>query len=145
MRIEYLPALRFPTLILAAALYHSLGISSACNGLTYATMATVCMNQGDELNVAEANAINEQEMMQYIADKTKASQANIALVLKHEQAYINKAHENAKGNDVDIDGDDLADYILSRKDVKLDELTVESILDAEMDYLMDKGHAGYVD
>lgn len=108
-------------------------------------MATVCMNQGDELNVAEANAINEQEMMQYIADKTKASQANIALVLKHEQAYINKAHENSKGNDVDIDGDDLADYILSRKDVKLDELTVESILDAEMDYLMDKGHAGYVD
>ncbi|MEK4663771.1 hypothetical protein MHH93_17950 [Priestia sp. FSL H7-0729] len=108
-------------------------------------MATVCMNQGDELNVAEANAINEQEMMQYIADKMKASQANIALVLKHEQAYINKAHENAKGNDVDIDGDDLADYILSRKDVKLDELTVESILDAEMDYLMDKGHAGYVD
>ncbi|PQP85372.1 hypothetical protein C0Q44_06830 [Paenibacillus sp. PCH8] len=84
-------------------------------------------------------------MMQYIADKTKASQANIALVLKHEQAYINKAHENTKGNDVDIDGDDLADYILSRKDVKLDELTVESILDAEMDYLMDKGHAGYVD
>ncbi|MEO2256241.1 hypothetical protein ABGV43_04845 [Paenibacillus amylolyticus] len=84
-------------------------------------------------------------MMQYIADKTKASQANIALVLKHEQAYINKAHDNAKGNDVDIDGDDLADYILSRKDVKLDELTVESILDAEMDYLMDKGHAGYVD
>ncbi|ETT35444.1 MULTISPECIES: hypothetical protein [Paenibacillus] len=95
--------------------------------------------------MAEANAINEQEMMQYIADKTKASQENIALVLKHEQAYINKAHENSKGNDVDIDGDDLADYILSRKDVKLDELTVESILDAEMDYLMDKGHAGYVD
>lgn len=95
--------------------------------------------------MAEENAINEQEMMQYIADKTKASQENIALVLKHEQAYINKAHENSKGNDVDIDGDDLADYILSRKDVKLDELTVESILDAEMDYLMDKGHAGYVD
>ena len=95
------------------------------------------MNQGAELNVTEANSINEQEMMQYIADKTKASQANISLVLKHEQAYINKAHENAKG-EVDIDGDDLADYILSRKDVKLDELTVEGILDAEMDYLMEK-------
>lgn len=102
-------------------------------------------DQGDELNVVDKNSINEQEMMQFIADKTKASQANIALVLKHEQAYINKAHDNAKGDDVDIDGDDLADYILSRKDVKLDELTVESILDAEMDYLMDKGHAGYVD
>lgn len=102
------------------------------------------MNQGAELNVTEANSINEQEMMQYIAGKTKASQANISLVLKHEQAYINKAHENAKG-EVDIDGDDLADYILSRKDVKLDELTVEGILDAEMDYLMEKGHAGYVD
>ncbi|WP_434748870.1 hypothetical protein [Paenibacillus amylolyticus] len=95
--------------------------------------------------MADNNAINEQEMIQYIADKTKASKANIELVLKHEQAYINKAHENSKGKDVDIDGDDLADFILSRKDVKLDELTVESILDAEMDYLMDKGHAGYVD
>lgn len=78
--------------------------------------------------MADNNAINEQEMLQYIADKTKASKANIELVLKHEQAYINKAHENAKGKDVDIDGDDLADYILSRKDVKLDELAVESIL-----------------
>ncbi|GGH73049.1 hypothetical protein GCM10008014_59960 [Paenibacillus silvae] len=95
--------------------------------------------------MTDNQAINEQEMLQYIVDKTKASKANIELVLKHEQAYINKAHENAKGKDVDIDGDDLADYILSRKDVKLDELTVESILDAEMDYLMDKGHAGYVD
>ena len=94
--------------------------------------------------MTETNPINEQEMMQYIADKTNASLANIALVLKHEQEYINKAHENAKG-DVDIDGDDLADYIVSRKDVKLDELTVENILDAEMDYLMDKGHAGYID
>lgn len=95
--------------------------------------------------MTDNQAINEQEMLQYIADKTKASKVHIELVLKHEQAYINKEHENAKGKDVDIDGDDLADYILSRKDVKLDELTVESILDAEMDYLMDKGHAGYVD
>ena len=63
--------------------------------------------------MADNNAINEQEMLQYIADKTKASKANIELVLKHEQAYINKAHENAKGKEVDIDGDDLADYILS--------------------------------
>ena len=94
--------------------------------------------------MTETNPINEQEMMQYIADKTNASLVNIALVLKHEQAYINKAHENAKG-DVDIDGDDLPDYIVSRKDAKLDELTVENILDAEMDYLMDKGHAGYID
>ncbi|WP_236413402.1 MULTISPECIES: hypothetical protein [unclassified Paenibacillus] len=94
--------------------------------------------------MSESNAINEQEMMQYIADKTKAGQADIALVLKHEQEYINRAHQNAKG-DVDIDGDDLADYIVGRKDVKLDELTVESILDAEMDYLIEKGHAGYVD
>ncbi|WP_305953403.1 hypothetical protein [Paenibacillus sp. P3E] len=67
-------------------------------------------------------------MMQYIADKTKASQDTITLVLKHEQAFNNKAHENAKGKDVDINGDDLADNILSRKDMKLNELTVESIL-----------------
>jgi len=107
-------------------------------------MTTERMNQGADFNVTEANSINEQEMKAYIAEKTKASEANIAVVLKHEQAYINKAHENAKG-DVDIDGDDLADYILSRKDVKLDELTVEGILDAEMDYLMEKGLAGYVD
>lgn len=128
----------------AKLIFRGLGISSACCGLTYATMTARWITK-EMTNVADNNAVNEQEMMEYISGKTRASKANIELVLKHEQAYINKAHENAKGKDVDIDGDDLADYILSRKDVKLDELTVESILDAEMDYLMDKGHAGYVD
>ncbi|UVI30122.1 hypothetical protein [Paenibacillus spongiae] len=88
--------------------------------------------------------VNEQEMVQYIADKTKASPANIRLVLKHELGFIDKAKANAKG-EVDIDSDELVDYVLSRPDVKLDEMTVETILDAEMEYLMDKGLAGYVD
>ncbi|NGM82110.1 hypothetical protein G5B47_06765 [Paenibacillus sp. 7124] len=88
--------------------------------------------------------INEREMIAYIAGKTKADSQAITLILKHEQTYINSAKANAKG-EVDIDSDDLVDYVLSRRDVKLDELTVERILDAEMDYLMDKGLAGYVD
>lgn len=88
--------------------------------------------------------INEQELVQYITDITKVDPESIMLVLKHEQVYINNAQEDAKG-EVDIDSDDLVDYVLSRPDVKLDELKVETILDAEMDYLMDKGVAGYID
>ncbi|BCG61543.1 hypothetical protein [Paenibacillus sp. URB8-2] len=89
-------------------------------------------------------AINEQEMIAFIAGQTKADPKVITLILKHEQAFINSAKANAKG-EVDIDSDDLVDFVLSRSDVKLDELTVERILDAEMDYLMDKGLAGYLD
>ncbi|AZK45757.1 hypothetical protein [Paenibacillus lentus] len=88
--------------------------------------------------------INEQELIQYIAERVQAKPEAIRLVLKHEEAFINNAHKGAKG-DVDIDGDELVDYVLSRSDVKLDELTVETILELEMDYLMDKGLAGYVD
>lgn len=88
--------------------------------------------------------VNEQELVDYIASQIKTTPQNISLVLKHEQAYIENAHKGAKG-DIDIDSDDLVDYVMSRKDVKLDELTVENILDAEMDYLMKKGLAGYMD
>lgn len=87
-------------------------------------------------------SINELELVQYIAARTKIEAKRITLVLKHEQAYINNAKANAKG-ELDIDSDDLVDYVLSRPDVKLNELQVEEILDAEMDYLMDKGLAGY--
>lgn len=88
--------------------------------------------------------VNEQEMIAVIAGKTKVDPKLIALVLRHEQTFINNAKANAKG-EVDIDNDDLVDYVTGQRDVKLDELTVETILDAEMDYLMDKGLAGYVD
>lgn len=88
--------------------------------------------------------LNEQELVKYIASETNADPQSITLVLKHEQVYINSAKENAKG-EVEIDSDDLVDYVLSRSDIKLDEMTVEAILDAEMDYLMEKGIAGYVD
>ncbi|MVP02073.1 hypothetical protein [Paenibacillus lutrae] len=91
-----------------------------------------------------SEAVNEQELVDYIALKTNAAPAAIRLVLQHEQVFLNNAKANAKG-EVDIDSDDIVDYVLSRRDVKLDELTVESILDTEMDFLMDKGIAGYVD
>ncbi|NOU94663.1 hypothetical protein GC093_15750 [Paenibacillus sp. LMG 31456] len=88
--------------------------------------------------------INVQELVQYIASKTNVAAPSIQLVLKHEEAFINNAKTDAKG-EVDIDSDELVDYVVSRSDVKLDELTVEQILDAEMDYLMEKGLAGYID
>lgn len=88
--------------------------------------------------------INEQELVAALSAKTKVDPRSIRLVLKHEQEFINNAKANAKG-EVDIDSDDLVDYVVSRRDVKLDELTVETILEAEMDYLMDKGLAGYID
>ncbi|WP_150270010.1 hypothetical protein [Paenibacillus tepidiphilus] len=88
--------------------------------------------------------INEQELLAVLAAESKADPQQIRLVLKHEQDFLNKAKADSKG-DVDIDMDDLLDYITGRRDVKLDELTVETILEAEMDYLMDKGLAGYID
>ncbi|MBY9077853.1 hypothetical protein KIH86_28790 [Paenibacillus sp. HN-1] len=88
--------------------------------------------------------VNEQELIAYIVKETKAEPTAAALVLKHAHAFINGAKANAKG-EVDIDSDDLVDYVLSRRDVKLDEITVENILEAEMDYLMSKGLAGYLD
>ncbi|MCK8486452.1 MULTISPECIES: hypothetical protein [Paenibacillus] len=91
-----------------------------------------------------SDQINEQELVQFIADRSKSSLDSIRLVLKHEADFINQAQQNADG-EVEIDGDDLVDYVLSRSDVKLDELTVETILDLEMDYLTEHGLAGYID
>ncbi|MDQ0060149.1 hypothetical protein [Paenibacillus harenae] len=88
--------------------------------------------------------VNEQELLQYITKATGLEAAAVKLVLEHAQTYINDAKADAKG-EVDIDSDDLVDYILGRRDISLNELQVESILDAEMDYLMDKGLAGYID
>ncbi|CAM4108203.1 hypothetical protein L1N85_11840 [Paenibacillus alkaliterrae] len=88
--------------------------------------------------------VNEQELIRHIVQETDADEKLIKLVLKHEQAFISNAKEDKNG-EVEIDGDELVDYILSRPDVKSNELTVESIMEAEMDYFMDKGLAGYVD
>ncbi|AIQ26561.1 MULTISPECIES: hypothetical protein [Paenibacillus] len=91
-----------------------------------------------------SDKLNEQELVTVLSAKTKVDPKLIRLVLKHEQTFINNAKANAKG-EVDIDNDDLVDYVVGQRDVKLDEITVETILDAEMDYLMDKGLAGYID
>lgn len=91
-----------------------------------------------------SDKVNEQELVTVLSAKTKVDPKLIRLVLKHEETFINNAKANAKG-EVDIDNDDLVDYVTAQRDVKLDELTVETILDAEMDYLMDKGLAGYID
>lgn len=88
--------------------------------------------------------LNEQELIQFIVEKSQADAKQIQLVLKYEKAYIQKAEEKAKG-EVDIDSDDLIDHILSRPDVKLTELAVDTILEAEMAYLMKHGLAGYMD
>ncbi|WP_068783990.1 hypothetical protein [Paenibacillus phocaensis] len=91
-----------------------------------------------------SDQINEQELVQFIADRSKATTDSIRLVLKHEADFINQAQQNADG-EVEIDGDELVDYVLGRSDVTLDELTVETILDLEMDYLTEHGLAGYID
>ncbi|WP_219834556.1 hypothetical protein [Paenibacillus sp. R14(2021)] len=88
--------------------------------------------------------INMIELVKHIAGQTKADPKLIEQVLGHEQSFINNAKEDKNG-EVNIDSDELVDYILGRPGLKSDELTVEAILDAEMDYLMDKGIAGYID
>ena len=87
---------------------------------------------------------NEQELINHIASETGVDVKSIQIVLKHEQKFINDAKADTKG-EVDIDSDDLVDYVLSKSDVKLDEMTVEEILDIEMNYLIKKGVAGYLD
>ncbi|WP_270166677.1 hypothetical protein [Paenibacillus sp. SYP-B4298] len=87
---------------------------------------------------------NEQELIAFIADKSGASAADIKQVLQHEQAYVNSRQEDSKG-EIDIDIDELVDYVLARPGMKLDELTVETILESEMDFLVKKGIAGYLD
>lgn len=91
-----------------------------------------------------SGTLNEQELITYIVEETAAQPEHVSLVLKHEAAYLNTAHKSNQ-KEVDIDFDDLVDYVLSRKDVSLSELVVEQILEAEMDYLMEKGLAGYDD
>ncbi|MFS0725547.1 hypothetical protein [Paenibacillus sp. 1P07SE] len=87
--------------------------------------------------------VDEQELLQYIIDRTSEKAEDIRLVLKHEQAYIEQAASKTSG-EVDIDIDDLVDYIVQRRDVRLSELAVDTILEAEMSYLMEQGVAGYL-
>ncbi|OWR31812.1 hypothetical protein CDO73_04850 [Saccharibacillus sp. O23] len=88
--------------------------------------------------------VNESELIAYIQEKTGADEAGIKIVLKHEQAFID-AEAKKPGDTIEVDSDELVDYVMSRKDVKLNELEVENVLDAEMAYLIDKGLAGYED
>lgn len=91
-----------------------------------------------------SSTLNEKELVTYIVNETTATPEQVRLVLKHEAAYLDNAHKGG-AKEVDVDFDDVVDYILGRRDVKLSELLVEEILEAEMDYLMDKGLAGYED
>ena len=88
--------------------------------------------------------LNESELIAYIQEKTRVSEEGIKTVLKHEQAFID-AEAKKPGDTIELDSDELVDYVMSRKDVKLNELEVENVLDAEMAYLIDKGLAGYED
>lgn len=88
--------------------------------------------------------VNESELIAYIQEKTGADEEGIKIVLKHEQAFID-AEAKKPGDTIEVDSDELVDYVMSRKDVKLNELEVENVLDAEMAYLIDKGLAGYED
>lgn len=88
--------------------------------------------------------LNEQELIAFIAGETNVDAKSVELVLKLEQKFIDSTQADAKG-EVEIDSDELVDYILKQQNVKLDEMTVESILETEMDFLLDKGIVGYID
>lgn len=87
---------------------------------------------------------DEQQLIQAIADKTKIDSASIGLVLKHEQAFMDKLQSGGKA-DVEVDGDEIVDYVLSQPNVKLNELQIERILDAEMSILQEMGLIEYED
>lgn len=88
--------------------------------------------------------VNEKELAAYIADRAKLDLKEIECVLRYEQEFIAKAKPDKNG-EVDIDIDDLVDYILSKRDIGLHEPQVEEILELEMSYLTEKGLAGYID
>jgi len=88
--------------------------------------------------------VNEQELIAYIAERIKVDRKDIELVLRYEKAYIGNAKADKNG-EVDIDIDDLTDFIVGKRDVRLEEPQVEEILECEMDYFMEKGLAGYID
>lgn len=92
----------------------------------------------------QESEINQQELIAYIAAETNVDVQSIQQVLQLELKFIDSAQEDAEG-EVEIDSDELVDYILKQKAVKLDEITVENILEAEMEYLLDKGIVGYID
>jgi ApbE superfamily uncharacterized protein (UPF0280 family) len=91
-----------------------------------------------------SDSFNEQELIQFIANRLHLESNEILLVLKHERAFIEQANEDAHGA-IEVDSDELMDYIASKPDIHLDEQSVEKILDTEMDYLMDKGLAGNIE
>lgn len=88
--------------------------------------------------------VNEQELIAYIAERINVDRKDIELVLRYEKAYIGNAKADKNG-EVDIDIDDLTDFIVGKRDVRLEEPQVEEILEFEMDYFMEKGLAGYID
>ncbi|MDO3410004.1 hypothetical protein QWJ34_09550 [Saccharibacillus sp. CPCC 101409] len=88
--------------------------------------------------------VNRSELIAYITKETSLKEDAVKLVLKHETDFIGAAAKKA-GDVIEVDGDELVDYVMSRKDVKLNELQVEEILDAEMAYLTEQGLAGYED
>lgn len=88
--------------------------------------------------------VNEKELAAFIVERAKLDVAHVERVLRYEQEFIGKAKADENG-EVDIDIDDLVDYILSKRDISLHEPKVEEILELEMDYLTEKGLAGYID
>lgn len=89
-------------------------------------------------------ALDEGKLVQYIADRSKIGTGAIRIVLKHEQAFMDQA-QRGSSREIEIDGDELVDYIMRQRDVKLQEPDVDAILDLEMKYLLDHGLADYDD
>lgn len=87
-----------------------------------------------------AHEINQQELIAFIAAKTKLDPKAIQAVLKYEQLFISKLKPNKKG-EIDIDFDDLVDYLCVQREIRMDELKIERVLEAEMAYLEKHGHA----
>ncbi len=84
--------------------------------------------------------INEHELIAFIAEKTKLDPTQIQLALKYEKEFMSKAKPNKKG-EIDVDFDDLVDALLAKKDLKLNELQIDRVLETEMAYLLKNGHA----
>ncbi|UHA75442.1 hypothetical protein [Paenibacillus sp. 481] len=91
-------------------------------------------------NLEDDRVIDKEELCSYIVERTELNREQIDIILKHGSDYLNGQEEDEEGV-ISIDIDEQVSYITRQPDVSLSEEQVELILDLEMDFFLEKGHA----
>ena len=95
-------------------------------------------------NREDAPEISHEEICNYIAEKTGFDYGQIEIILEHSVEYTNN-HEVDEDGEVRIDTEEQVAYIKRQRDVTLSEDQIETILDLELEFLVEKGIATQVE